>query len=108
MYDSLASMYKGLDVVHEDQEIQIIEFNDRYLNHLAGGYRDLQLSVGMHGMVAELQLNTRGIAHVKEHSGHRSFEVKRELVAMVAARQCSKVLRHPGVGSQRVGRGRYL
>ncbi|CAE7519820.1 XBAT32 [Symbiodinium sp. CCMP2592] len=95
LYDSLASMYKGLDVIHGDKDIQIIEFNDRYLNHLAGGYRDLQLSVRMHGMVAELQLNTRGMAHVKEHSGHRSFEVKRELVAMVQkgnAQKCYDIL----------------
>ncbi|CAE7677034.1 Pclo [Symbiodinium sp. CCMP2456] len=94
LYDSLASMYKGLDVIHRDKDIEIIEFNDRYLNHLAG-YRDLQLSVRMHGMVAELQLNTRGMAHVKEHSGHRSFEVKRELVAMVHkgdAQKCYDIL----------------
>ena len=93
--DSLASMYKVLDVIHGDKDIQIIEFNDRYLNHLAGGYRDLQLSVRMHGMVAELQLNTTGMAHVQEHSGHRSIEVKRELVAMVQkgnAQKCYDIL----------------
>ena len=37
------SRYKGLREIHEDEEIDIIECNDRYMNPLDGGYRDAWL-----------------------------------------------------------------
>ena len=46
-------------------------------------------------MVCELQLNTDVMAYVKEHSGHRDFEVRRELLAAVAERnpdRCQAIL----------------
>ncbi|CAE7876680.1 unnamed protein product, partial [Symbiodinium necroappetens] len=38
VYKNLHDMYKGLQAIHEDEEIDIIEFNDRYMNPL-DGYR---------------------------------------------------------------------
>lgn len=59
--------------------MDIVEFNDRpgaphlaqkmlgrYMSPLDGGYRDLQMTVKIQGMVCELQLNTKGMVHVKE------------------------------------------
>ena len=46
---------------------RIIEFNDRYQKDL-DGYRDLQLTISIEGMVCELQLNTDVMAYVKEPS----------------------------------------
>ncbi|CAE7515745.1 unnamed protein product [Symbiodinium sp. CCMP2592] len=84
VYKNLDDMYKGLRAIHEDEEIDIIECNDRYMNPLDGGYRDLQLSLRIDGMVCELQLNTKWMLHVKENAGHRAFEVSREVMAAVA------------------------
>ncbi|CAE7485487.1 unnamed protein product [Symbiodinium sp. CCMP2592] len=84
VYKNLDDMYKGLRAIHEDEEIDIIECNDRYMNPLDGGYRDLQLSLRIEGMVCELQLNTKWMLHVKENAGHRAFEVSREVMAAVA------------------------
>eukprot|EP00435_Cladocopium_sp_Y103_P069505 s1579_g33.t1 len=98
LYDDIQSMYDGLNVLeqlHQDQELEIIEFNDRYQNPMPGNYRDLQLSVRIEEMVCELQLNTKVMAFVKEHAGHRSFEVARELIAAVKesdSRRCDEIL----------------
>ncbi|CAE7453374.1 Pclo [Symbiodinium pilosum] len=95
LYDSIPDMYHGLQAIDKDDSLRIIEFNDRYQEHLDSGYRDLQLAVSINDMVCELQLNTHVMAFVKEHSGHRGFEVKRELVAAIAqsdAGRCSEIL----------------
>ncbi|CAE7485465.1 unnamed protein product [Symbiodinium sp. CCMP2592] len=97
VYKNLDDMYKGLRAIHEDEEIDIIECNDRYMNPLDGGYRDLQLSLRIDGMVCELQLNTKWMLHVKENAGHRAFEVSREVMAAVAepnaVERCHNILR---------------
>ncbi|CAE7708352.1 unnamed protein product [Symbiodinium sp. CCMP2456] len=96
VYQNLDDMYKGLRAIHEDEEIDIIECNDRYMNPLDGGYRDLQLSLRIEGMVCELQLNTKWMLHVKENAGHRAFEVSREVMAAVgepdAVERCHNIL----------------
>ncbi|CAL1126481.1 unnamed protein product [Cladocopium goreaui] len=76
LYHDIRSMYEGLkllDQLHKEGKMEIVEFNDRYLTPMPGNYRDLQLSVKIDGMISELQLNTRIMAYVKEHAGHRSF-----------------------------------
>eukprot|EP00439_Symbiodinium_sp_Y106_P054605 s3282_g7.t1 len=69
-----------------DDSVEIVEFNDRYQTPLHGGYRDLQLTLRVQGgLVCELQLSTKYMLFTKETSGHRAFEIKRQLVADVAA-----------------------
>lgn len=98
LYHDIRSMYEGLkllDKLHKEGKMEIVEFNDRYLTPMPGNYRDLQLSVKIDGMISELQLNTRIMAYVKEHAGHRSFEVSRELVAAVKesdSKRCDDIL----------------
>ena len=38
-------MYQALDDMRTQTELQILEFTDRYVKPLEGGYRDLQLIV---------------------------------------------------------------
>ena len=83
-YTSIQDVHKGLEAVCTDKaSVTVIEFNDRCQRDL-DGHRDLQLTISIEDMVCELQLNTDVMAYVKEHSGHRDFEVRRELLAAVA------------------------
>ncbi|CAE7397670.1 Ankrd17, partial [Symbiodinium necroappetens] len=84
VYGNLDDMYEGLKLMHQDGDLEIVEFNDRYFHPLDGGYRDLQLTVRISDIVCELQLNVAGMIYIKEGSGHRTFEVARELAAAVA------------------------
>ena len=83
-YPDIGTMYAGVDAViaclpKED----ILEFNDRYQKPLAGGYMDLQMVVRISGHVCELQLSTEPMLRAKETTGHRDFEVVRELKAAI-------------------------
>ena len=48
-------MYHCLVETVENSDLEIVEFNDRYLEPLAGGYRDLQVLIAYHGYVCELR-----------------------------------------------------
>jgi hypothetical protein len=88
-------MYGALQRLEADDDIQIIEFNDRYFAPL-GDYRDLQLTIKFESVVAELQLNTRVMLGVKEKMGHDTFAVQRELRAAItegSVDRCWAILR---------------
>lgn len=94
IYNTVDAMYSALKELEEDTDLQIVEYNDRYLKPLHG-YRDLQLVVRFKGVMCELQLNTFVITWVKDKSGHRSFEVRREVQAAAASgevERCRKIL----------------
>ncbi|CAE7638219.1 ANKRD50 [Symbiodinium necroappetens] len=99
-------MYRGLKLIDEDKNVEIVEFNDRYQAPLDGGYRDLQLTLRVQGeLVCELQLTTKYMLFIKESSGHRVFEIKRQLIADVAANsepQCRETLHWAGKDAQAV------
>ena len=57
----------------EDCELEVVEYNDRYMKPMAGGYRDLQLAARFRGHVVEIQVNTAAMLAAKERSGHRAF-----------------------------------
>jgi hypothetical protein len=80
IYPDIASMYKGLESVIAWFGKDIRELNDRYVKPLAGGYRDLQMVVEHMGHMCELQLNTDDMIATKETCGHRTYDVRRELV----------------------------
>ncbi|CAJ1392654.1 unnamed protein product [Effrenium voratum] len=98
IYERLEDMYNGLkmiDRLHDEEKLKIIELNDRYMTPLKGGYRDIQLCLSVNELVCELQLNSVGMAHVKEHAGHRAFEVARELAAAIeegSLERCRSIL----------------
>ncbi|CAE7229175.1 ANKRD54 [Symbiodinium necroappetens] len=105
-YENLEDMYDGLKLIDEDKNVEIVEFNDRYQTPLDGGYRDLQLTLRVQGeLVCELQLTTKYMLFIKESSGHRVFEVKRQLIADVAANSelgCRKTLLWAGKDAEAV------
>ena len=85
VFDDIGAMYEGLlAVVDAVGSANVREFNDRYESPMAGGYRDLQLLVTVGGHVCEVQLTTEPMQRAKSTTGHRDFEVARELVAAVA------------------------
>ena len=83
-----------------------MEFNDRYQTPRDGGYRDLQLTLRVQGeLVCELQLTTKYMLCIKESSGHRVFEIKRQLIADVAANselECRRTLHRAGKDAEAV------
>ncbi|CAE7526635.1 ANKRD50 [Symbiodinium natans] len=86
IFENLSDMYAGLQLIEQDRSVEIVELNDRFQKSLDGGYRDLQLTVRVgKGLMCELQMNTKFFLYVKETSGHRAFEVRRQLVADVTA-----------------------
>ncbi|GMI05063.1 hypothetical protein TrVE_jg13274 [Triparma verrucosa] len=93
MFDDMEQMYRGLEeVVKILTTSNIREFNDRYVQPMAGNYRDLQLLIAVDEHVCELQLNTKKMMTAKNTTGHRDFEVVRELIAAVAEGDQSRVL----------------
>ena len=67
------------------------ELNDRYQNPMAGGYRDIQLVVQFQNHMCELQLNTEEMLRAKSTTGHRGFEVLRELAAATKENDLDRV-----------------
>jgi hypothetical protein len=95
VFENLPDMYTALEHLESDEDIQIIEFNDRYFFPL-GDYRDLQLTIKFESVVAELQLNTRVVLGVKKNMGHDTFAVQRELRAAItegSVDRCWAILR---------------
>ena len=84
VYADIAAMYKGLGAVVDAFGSDVREFNDRYQTSLGEGYRDLQLVVWFEGLMVELQLSTAAMLRAKQTTGHRDYELARELVASVA------------------------
>ena len=81
-YADLDGLYGGLQTVVDEFGPHVKEFNDRYQAPL-GEYRDLQLVVCFEGHMCELQLSTEPMLRAKKTTGHRDFEVVRELKAAV-------------------------
>ena len=96
-YADISSMYAALEaVVDLFQEHNVHELNDRYCEPMDGGYRDLQLVVSIDDIKCELQLTTGPMLLAKKTTGHRDFEVLRELRAAVAQgseQRCEQALR---------------
>ncbi|CAE7649531.1 ASB2 [Symbiodinium necroappetens] len=99
-------MYEGLKLIDEDKNVEIVEFNDRCQTALDGGFRDLQLTLRVQGkLVCELQLTTKYMLFIKESIGHTVFDIKRQLMADVAANselECRKTLLWAGKDAEAV------
>ena len=95
-YPDIRSMYIALKAAMDEFDGCVHEVNDRYEMPMDGGYRDLQLVVSINGIMCELQVNTKPMLQAKETTGHRDFEVLRELKAAVTAgslARCERALR---------------
>ena len=67
------------------------EVHDRFQNPMPGGYRDIQLVVQFQNHLCELQLSTEAMLRAKETTGHRDFDVMRELKAAVQEQDSDRV-----------------
>lgn len=99
VYTELSRMYQAcrifFELVNGMEDIEIKEYNDRYLNPFKNGYRDIQILVAFHGHVCELQFNVEQMVHAKMSMGHNSFELLRTLQAGIKegdVLQCRKTL----------------
>ena len=86
-YDSIESMYHGLEHSIKTFGPSVREFNDRYQRPMEGGYRDLQLvvefRVGDVVHLCEVQLNTRAMMRAKAATATRGHEVVQELATAI-------------------------
>ncbi|WP_410634660.1 toxin glutamine deamidase domain-containing protein [Amycolatopsis sp. cmx-4-83] len=77
-FERVADMYRALDAVRNDPELQIVDFTDRLAGPKDSGYRDLQLNVRLpNGHVAELRLHLTHIDEVASYE-HALYEVRRD------------------------------
>ena len=70
---------------------------------LTGGYRDIQLVVCFKGHMCELQLSTEPMTRAKKTTGHRDFEVVRELLAAVSEGNLGRVVNALEFGREHLG-----
>ena len=68
-----------------------------------GNYRDLQLVVRFEGFSCELQLSTVLMLRAKETTGHRDYEVLRELKAAITAGDLGRVTAALDFGRDHLG-----
>lgn len=83
VFPDLETLYGGAATVLKFLKGRIKEFNDRYQNPKKGGYRDIQMVFELDEFMCELQLSTEAFMTAKETTGHRNYEVYRELMAAV-------------------------
>ncbi|WP_446218484.1 toxin glutamine deamidase domain-containing protein [Micromonospora sp. IBHARD004] len=85
-YRRLDDLYEGLMLLKDESELEIAQFEDRFLHPQASGYRDVQLMVRTSaGHIAEFRLQLTALDDVARWE-HALFEVRRDLEA-VATRQ---------------------
>ena len=104
-YVDLAALYGGLKDVMAHFGADVKELNDRYQRPMAGGYRDIQLCVKFQNHMCELQLSCEPMTRAKMTTGHRDFEVIRELRAAVAKGDLSRVVNALEFGREHLGTG---
>ena len=86
VYETISDMYGGALAALSRFRGRVREYNDRYMHPMDGGYRDLKFLVayGDDDFICELQMSTQVMTDAKMTSGHRTYDVHRELVAAVA------------------------
>ena len=102
-YADLDGLYRGLEHVVSTLDGSVRELNDRYQAPLDGGYRDIQLVVEVDGHLCELQLSTEPMLRAKKTTGHRDFEVVRELKAAGAEGNLDRVINALEFGREHLG-----
>ncbi len=78
------SVMKALEVLSRDP--RVIDVDNRYLNPLPVGYRDIKMILDVGGYKAELQLNTEWMLRVKELE-HPFYEISRVLDRVQGAQE---------------------
>ncbi|RKN23571.1 hypothetical protein D7147_00455 [Micromonospora musae] len=78
-FRSLDQLYEGLVRLRDDPDVDIVRFEDRFVEPQSSGYRDVQLVLRMrNGHLAEFRLHLARLDEVAEWE-HVLFEVRRDL-----------------------------
>ncbi|WP_330183378.1 hypothetical protein OHB26_06845 [Nocardia sp. NBC_01503] len=82
VFDHVSDAYRALEMIENDPRIRIVEFEDRFDQPQASGYRDLQMKVQLeNGHIAELRLHLSHIDAVANYE-HGLYEVQRDFKAL--------------------------
>ncbi|WP_458351738.1 toxin glutamine deamidase domain-containing protein [Micromonospora oryzae] len=83
-FRSLSDVYAALDAIGSNQAFDVVEFDDRFVNPQASGYRDVQLMLRTSsGHVAEFRLHLAALDEVASWE-HALYKVRRDLKALAA------------------------
>jgi hypothetical protein len=79
VYETLDDLYRGLEQARGKLGDRIVYFNDRFIQPMRSGYRDIQMNLSMsNGHVAEFRLHLRSIEDVAVPE-HAAYEVRRSI-----------------------------
>ena len=102
-YNSISEAYIGAQALVDHFKADVLEMNDRYHNPMPGGYRDIQFTIKCDDHLCELQINTEPMIRAKMTTGHRYFEVIRELQAAVKEGDILRVKNSLAFGETHLG-----
>ncbi|SCF39790.1 hypothetical protein GA0070563_11166 [Micromonospora carbonacea] len=81
-FRNVSDVYTALDAIGGNSAFDVVEFDDRFVNPQASGYRDLQLMLRTSsGHVAEFRLQLAALDEVASWE-HTLYKVRRDLKAL--------------------------
>jgi hypothetical protein len=79
-FEKIEMLYAALEKIRARDDIEIVEFEDRFVKPQPAGYSDLQMKVRIDGHVAEFRLHLKAVDAVSAYD-HSLYEVRRDLKA---------------------------
>ncbi|MBE8521229.1 NAD--arginine ADP-ribosyltransferase [Amycolatopsis sp. H6(2020)] len=79
-FDKIEMLYAALEKIRARDDIEIVEFEDRFVKPQPAGYSDLQMKVRIDGHVAEFRLHLKAVDAVSAYD-HALYEVRRDIKA---------------------------
>lgn len=79
-FDRIEMLYAALEKIRARDDIEIVEFEDRFVKPQPAGYSDLQMKVRIDGHVAEFRLHLKAVDAVSAYD-HALYEVRRDIKA---------------------------
>ncbi|MEV7092907.1 toxin glutamine deamidase domain-containing protein [Amycolatopsis sp. NPDC051045] len=79
-FEKIEMLYAALEKIRARDDIEIVEFEDRFVKPQPAGYSDLQMKVRIDGHVAEFRLHLKAVDAVSAYD-HALYEVRRDIKA---------------------------
>ncbi|MEU4248508.1 toxin glutamine deamidase domain-containing protein [Amycolatopsis sp. NPDC026612] len=79
-FEKIEMLYAALEKIRARDDIEIVEFEDRFVKPQPAGYSDLQMKVRIEGHVAEFRLHLKAVDAVSAYD-HALYEVRRDIKA---------------------------
>ncbi|MEU4776785.1 toxin glutamine deamidase domain-containing protein [Micromonospora sp. NPDC023633] len=81
-FRDLSDLYAALDALRRYEDVDVVEFEDRFIGPQESGYRDIQMSLRMsNGHIAEFRLHLSALDEVASWE-HALYKVRRDLKAV--------------------------